>query len=174
MTPVILGGGLAIGVLLLALSQGSGAQHTVTAKSGRKWVVRQSTVDGVTHYLVSAPALEFGPHQEMPVLSFKQNGDNVASRVLGSRYAGVPPVVFEYAIQDFSIAVVENYFPTSSPDEALKAHVVMALHPEMVNKVYIAQIRRAVDDWAKADWARNSADASRVLTLLDSKLAVLA
>jgi len=79
---------------------------TVTGKSGKSWRVVMIGTAGSTHtYEVFTPAGTFGPHEELSVLRYSQNGSDMASRKIVGVGAGVPDAIKAAAAADFGLTL---------------------------------------------------------------------
>ena len=79
-------------------------QELVTGRSGKSWrVVLLGNTGGVKTYEIFAPAGSFGPHGEMSVLRYSQNGSDMNSRKVVGIGAGVPPEIMTVAASDFGV-----------------------------------------------------------------------
>lgn len=79
-------------------------QELVTGRSGKSWrVVLLGNTGGVKTYEIFAPAGSFGPHGEMSVLRYSQNGSDMNSRKIAGVGAGVPPEIMTVAASDFGV-----------------------------------------------------------------------
>jgi hypothetical protein len=117
MNPYVIAAASAVGLGYLIMSRSkTGDEATPVTINGRQWILEKTgqlrknvtTEAGLvavfeTAYLVSAPALTYGPHGKMPVLAFSQVSDNPASRKLTARYPGVAVGIYNAAIKDFNL-----------------------------------------------------------------------
>lgn len=88
------------GVYLLLKSK----QELVTGRSGKSWrIVLLGNVGGTKTYEIFAPAGSFGPHGELSVLRYSQNGADMNSRKIVGVGAGVPAEIMTVAASDFGV-----------------------------------------------------------------------
>lgn len=105
--------GLAISAVA-AFAFGKQKGDIVSAKSGKTWrVVMLSNTGGVKTYEVFSPAGSFGPHGELSVIRYTQQGSDVNSRTLLGVGAGVPAVMVTTAGSDFGVPVNPALIPGS-------------------------------------------------------------
>lgn len=94
------------GVVLFAGIAAWRNRHTVTV-NGRKWILEKQP-EGFT--IVSSPAMQFGPHEKMPVLTFSEeatelsDGSPWTQRWLEYRYPGIPAAIDAAALSDLGIS----------------------------------------------------------------------
>lgn len=95
-------GALGIGAATVLKKPGD----VVTGKSGKAWRVVMIGTSGTTHtYEVWTPAGTFGPHEELSVLRYSQNGSDMASRKVVGTGAGVPAAILQAAAADFGLTL---------------------------------------------------------------------
>ena len=95
-----------------AVAFGKAKGELVKAKSGKSWLVTLvSNVNGLKTYDLTSPAGSFGPHDDLLVLRYSQQGSDVSSRQVVSVGAGVPAVMVTTAGQDFGIPVDPSRLP---------------------------------------------------------------
>lgn len=81
-----------------------GPASFVTGKSGKKWRVQTvSNKNGVAEIDVYSLAGSFGPHQEIRVLRYGQNGSDKNARYFIAAPAEVPAAMTQAAMSDFGV-----------------------------------------------------------------------
>ena len=94
--------------LLHKKGQASPAFSTVASKSGRKWLTRTLGVTGTgtartTTVEVWAPAGAYGPHNNVLVATYRQQGSDMNTRVAASTGPDAVPQMITDAGVDFGI-----------------------------------------------------------------------
>lgn len=114
MSPLLLLAAAGGGIYLLTRKKT--ASNAVTGKSGKPWIVEMLPkgsagdvyyqLPATSHaYQLSSPAGTFGPHDQVVVLTYRQDGSDMNSRRQLSATTGLPAVMAETARADFGVHV---------------------------------------------------------------------
>jgi hypothetical protein len=107
MSPLVVLGGVAALVLLASRGKGSapiGEVVAVTGASGKPWKVALIRANEPKTYDVFAPAGSWGPHTEMFVVRYTQQGADQTSRKIVATGTNPTPEMIATAKADFGLS----------------------------------------------------------------------